>query len=810
VSEPTDQQSLKQQAEQAFHRFLALARKGEADGKSFAASLDENIRNIFDELLIDYEALRGMLGEQPLGISAGRMIGEFKLIKSIGQGGMGMVWEAEQTTLGRSVALKLLFPHLGLLPRTLERFQREAVTGGKLAHPGIVRVIATGEFEGINYIAQELVSDGWSLADSINELRDRAQLPPSYFKTVAKTFLSVTEAMGAAHDDGIVHRDLKPGNILMTKDGRPRVADFGLAKIHEDLSLSVSGELTGTPSFMSPEQASRGHRPVNYQTDIFSLGASLYEALTMERPFKGEDRDQVLEQIRIQDPPAPNKIRKAIPVELSAICMKAMEKALVHRYDSMQSFAADLNAFLNGERVNASPTSFGVRVWRFARRRPRRSLAAFTLLISISTTVTTIQLMNVAQQKRKSAEVNTEQTQSSLEDVSLLIEKLLQPDAESRELVSTTGRRDLAEATHALAQSDENIAPELKARLLSASGKAFEEFGDFENAKISYNFAIAELIIAHGKWHPETLKTESKLANILSNEGRYTEATELLERVYRDCVTFLDFDSPITWASANLLGDIYAMTGRPEEGRELMEASVRYLRKDGEAMNLLWLKALSRLAAGHNYSSRYQLAVDSFLQVVEGDIALRGKQDPTTLSNISNLVNSLANNGQGEEAIRWADEYLPLIKQTFSENHRLYLSLLSNKSIGYGAAGKPLEAYRLASDILSIRIGKYGGKHPKTLSSLALCGKYAGTTGDHEHAIKLLRSALSGATEVKGANSSSALLYGMRLGDQYLALNRRDEARAVWNKSLNGYISEYGEEHINVMQLREKLASIPD
>ena len=296
----------------------------------------------------------------------------------LGAGGMGVVWEAEQLSLRRRVALKVLSPNLSLSPENLHRFQREAEAGARLSHPGIVAVYFIGEEDGTQFIAQELVPGGYTLADRLEELRGEERVPRGHDRAMAEFFARVADALHAVHGAGIQHRDVKPSNVLIAPDGSPKVADFGLAHVEDALALSRTGDFAGTPFYMSPEQAASKRIGIDHRTDIFSLGATFYEALTLTRPFEGTTSLEVLEKILMLEPSDPRKLRAGIPRELAAVCARALEKRREKRYPDMAALAADLRRYLRGEPVHARPLTLARRARSLARvhRRPLLSLAA--------------------------------------------------------------------------------------------------------------------------------------------------------------------------------------------------------------------------------------------------------------------------------------------------------------------------------------------------------------------------------------------------------------------------------------------------
>jgi serine/threonine protein kinase len=344
-----------------------------------------------------------------------RRLGDFELLRELGRGGMGIVYEARQVSLNRKVALKVLSGGLGLTSKAVQRFRREAEAAAKLHHTNIVPIYATGEEDGTHFYAMELI-DGPSLDQVIRELRDRnrgagpergekPEQPPKaaaelvatiahgedsassssstasltssslssdshYFDTVARMMAEVADALGYAHKNGVIHRDIKPSNLLLSQEGRLSITDFGLARVLEQPGMTLSGEFVGTPAYMSPEQVAVGRIALDHRTDIYSLGATLYELLTMQRPHQGDSREQVLAQIVQKEPKAPRRIDKRVPVDLETICLKCLEKDPDRRYQTASDLAEDLRRYVNRFAISARRAGPVQRVVKWVRRRP--------------------------------------------------------------------------------------------------------------------------------------------------------------------------------------------------------------------------------------------------------------------------------------------------------------------------------------------------------------------------------------------------------------------------------------------------------
>ncbi len=327
-------------------------------------------------------AAPGLSGSQsPLAVNPGdamppcAQLGEYRIVREVGRGGMGVVYEAEQVSLGRRVALKVLPFAAAIDPKQRQRFQIEAQAAAQLHHPHIVPIFGVGCDHGIHYYAMQFV-EGRSLSAILHELRDRHQTPAgievnssssaaddsastptrvdrAYCRNVARLGAEAADALDHAHALGIVHRDIKPANLLIDPHGALWITDFGLARSTSDLSLTHTGDMVGTLRYMSPEQAQARGGVVDQRTDIYALGVTLYELLTLQPAFNGRDHQELLRQIALDEPVSPRRLNPAVPRDLETIILKAIAKDPSSRYTTAQDLAADFRRFLDDQPILA-------------------------------------------------------------------------------------------------------------------------------------------------------------------------------------------------------------------------------------------------------------------------------------------------------------------------------------------------------------------------------------------------------------------------------------------------------------------------
>jgi serine/threonine protein kinase len=325
---------------------------------------------------------------------------DYEIIEEIARGGMGVVVRAREKKLNRIVALKMILGGKLADESDIKRFYIEAAAAAALQHPGIVPIYEVGNVDGQHFYSMQLVEGA--------SLKERLSNGPLTAKVAAGLIQQVAAAVHYAHEHSIIHRDLKPENVLLTRDGKPMVTDFGLAKsIESDDNLTQSGQILGTPGYMAPEQALGQIDQQGPGVDIYSLGALLYFLLTGRPPFQAASTLETLDQVVKQTPVSPRDLNPSVPRDLETICLKCLSKESRQRYFSASALAEDLERFLAGRPVIARPTGSLTRLWRWCVRNPAIAILSAVVAVSlIAGTITSTRFAFLAERRAQESEAN--------------------------------------------------------------------------------------------------------------------------------------------------------------------------------------------------------------------------------------------------------------------------------------------------------------------------------------------------------------------------------------------------------------------
>lgn len=714
---------------------------------------------------------------QPIECRAGEKIDGYKLTEELGEGGMGVVFKADQfQPVRRTVALKVIKPGVDTR-EVIARFEAERQALSLMDHPNIAKVLDAGSTEkGRPYFVME-----WVQGEPITSYCDANKLSA---KARLKLFLPVCRAIQHAHQKGIIHRDIKPSNVLVAKyDGRPvaKVIDFGIAKaIHQPLtkkSLHTGiGQIVGTLEYMSPEQSRFDQLDVDTRSDIYSLGALLYELLTGTPPF-GPDRfrsvalDQMLRIIRDEDPPRPSarlaktktvsadgseaadqlvRFRRLVRGELDWIVMKAMDKDRNRRYGTPNGLANDVERFLAGETVTACPPSTLYRFRKFSSR--NKVVLATSALVTASLLIGIFTARQQAVRARR-AEEATQAVNSFLEEDLLglagaesQLSAGLSPDPNLK--LTTLLDRALAKVNASFADQ-----PAVKANLQSTLASSFSSIGRYQEAGSLYQQLLKFQRADKGDHHPETLRAMQRLAMNYMNQSRL----DLAEPIYDEA--FIN--------------------------------SEKHLGK-GHALSLAIMNDLAML---YQLQKRYDESASVYDECLETRKRLFGPRHPDTLITISNLATLWETLGRYAEAESLHAEVLDTRRDQLTEKHPLIADALQrlgrchlNRGRHHNDPADFARALPLLQEGLIINqqdSARRGIDHPTTRDIASSLAQVQLELGNYDEAIAVLEDLLQRMGDAPSTEQAFTLKNKSILGWAYLQQGRLEEAENLFRELLD-------------------------
>jgi serine/threonine protein kinase/tetratricopeptide (TPR) repeat protein len=647
---------------------------------------DEVLRAEVDSLLAAYTQADGFSRYIPgaahvTGLEAARTIGAYRLERELGTGGMGQVWLAEQTEpVRRRVALKVI--KSGLYDATVtERFLAERQSLALMNHPAIAKVFDAGTTAaGQPYFVMEYV-EGLPIADYCNakglSVPDRLKL-----------FLQVCEGVEHAHRKAIIHRDLKPSNILVVEiDGKPapRIIDFGLAKsaapaVADQTLLTQIGSFLGTPGYMSPEQADPGVDDIDTRTDVYSLGAVLYELLTGFLPFdpqrwKKQRLDEVLREIRETDPPRPSakvstsktnpasgdarQLARLLRGDLDWITLKALERDRDRRYGSVSDLAADIERHLESRPVKARPASRGYRLRKYIRRN--------RVAVAVCGGVLALLIVLAAAQNVQLRHIKRERDRADV--VTKFMTRMFQVSDPSEARGNSVTAREILDKGSQSIKSELAGDPELQAELMQVMGEVYMNLGLSSRARPLIEKSLDTRRSLFGPDDPKTLSSMNNLAWFYYETGHIEDAVKL----QRDTVERLRRkqgpDDPDLLKSMENLGIFYSEEGHVPEAEKLHREILAVCRSTLPPEAKETLMTMNNLAADLIRERKLQEAKTLLTETLSGERRSFGPNDPLTLMGMNNLADVLLHLGQYPEAEKLLEETRDIERRTFGPDH---------------------------------------------------------------------------------------------------------------------------------------------
>ncbi|MBU0617010.1 MAG: serine/threonine-protein kinase, partial [Planctomycetes bacterium] len=753
-------------------------------------------------------------------------IGEFRIVRKIGQGGMGVVYEAEQDNPRRRIALKVIRPGVAS-DQVLRRFKFEAHVLGRLQHPGIAQVYEAGtakvETAGGLLVEQPYFAMEVIRGKPLNEAngagrrgtRQRLQL-----------FAKVCDAIQHAHQKGVIHRDLKPSNILVDEDGQPKILDFGVARITDaDVQITTLqtdvGQLIGTIPYMSPEQIAGDARELDTRSDVYALGVICYQLLTGRLPhdLTGKTIPEAARAITDEEPTPLSSVNRVFRGDLDTIVAKALEKDRIRRYQSAADVAADIRRYLANQPISARPATAVYQLRKFARRNKALVggvLVAFVALL-IAIVGTSSQAVRATRERNRAldAEALAGQRFQQAEDARELAEQrrsaALAETARATAfrdfLVRMLGQvnpdvalgRDVALLRAVLDEAAEDIQtelaeyPDVQASIHHVIGTVYRSISLYDQAERHLQAAY-DLRVEHlGENDVETLASFGGLAQVQWDQGRLDDAEAMYEQLVAGCRETLGDTHRDTLIARYSLAGVLKESGRvdqaEEELRDILGVMQTHLNDQDDAL----LDAMNGLAVLALERGRLEEAEQLLRTLVQRWTDSQGHRHPKRLRALRNLATIVKERGELAEAEELTREALELSREVFGEDHHDTIQTKINLASVLRERSQLDEAETLAREALEQASDVLGPDHPDTLKAVSHLGIILRLAGNFDEAETYLEDAVAVSEKLHGPHDPRTLNRLSSLAGLLYEQGKLAQAETMMRRVVDGLREVYGE-----------------
>jgi serine/threonine protein kinase/tetratricopeptide (TPR) repeat protein len=782
---------------------------------------------------------------------SGQSFGDYELLDKLGEGGMGVVYRARQCSADRIVALKVIRPDclMALSPESrdhaIQRFITEAKAAARLEHENIVTVYDVGDIDGQPYYSMRYI-EGRSLGHIL-------RMGPLENRRAAELLEPIARAVHYAHERGILHRDLKPVNIMVQEgleardDGRGTggrgtsrsnsrvfVTDFGLAKLTESSSeMTRTGQIMGTPAYMSPEQAQDASRCTAI-SDVYSLGAALYDLLTARPPFRAANPIETLRQVIEQDPVAPRVLNSAIDRDLDTIALKCLAKEPRRRYGSAAELADDLERYINREPIRARPIPLPARIWRWSyRNRPAAAAIAATFLatmVMVGAVITVshknrqlaganLELMSANSREREATNAATENEQLAKAQKAAAIRAADDMKAVLKyfqDTVLAAGRPDTQEGglgihatiRAAIDAAEPKIAssfpdqPTVEAQIRYTMGMTYSYLAEPELAVKQFRRSLDLFEQELGPDDPNTLMCANNLGASYTIQGNYTDAVPLLEDTLACQSRHLELDHPDTLLTMHNLAMAYYQVGRMSEALQLMRES---LKRTTAALGPQHAETLSRMrnvASVELMAGRHDEARDALEEILSIQKTVLGPKHPETVQTMNCLADAYRLKGRWTEAITTSKEALDIATTQLGPDHIETLRSVNALANSYQGSGRLSEAVELRQKAVELAKAKYGPENPETLRYTKNLASSYYSAARFSDALDLLSATMDFLKATLGTKNPATLDCMNALGSTLFSSGKLDDALPILEETvelMNEVLGPDHEETVNCM-----------